>query len=99
MTKCTRCGIQFEWTLETQNHMCSQCQFYISHGWKWYTVDETCIFCGDDGKSLFPGGVLALECTNCGRMNEVPFEREEITEQEAREICTKQGINLEDLKK
>jgi len=55
------------------------------------------MFCQKKEESLFPGGVTLLECSGCGRMNEVPFEKKEITEEEARKICINKGITLEDL--
>jgi len=55
------------------------------------------MFCQKKEESLFPGGVTMLECSGCGRMNEVPFEKKEITEEEARKICINKGITLEDL--
>jgi len=95
MIKCSRCGIEFAGDLS--HDMCSQCEFYTNYGWRWYVTNEACMFCQVEIKTLFPGGVTSLACKNCGKLNETPFEKEEVTEQEARDICTINGIKLEDL--
>ncbi len=57
------------------------------------------MLCGYSGKSLFPEGPTELECQGCGAMIQAPWEREEITEAIAEEICYQRGITLADLLK
>jgi len=93
--KCSRCGIGFE-SVGGMN-LCPQCVYYTSYRVRWFVVSEECMFCGQKDETLFPGGPTSLECKGCGQMVEIPFERREITEDEARKICMDQGITLEDL--
>ena len=55
------------------------------------------MLCGFSGKSLFPEGPTELECQGCGAMIPAPWEREEVTEEQAEDICYQRGITLEDL--
>lgn len=57
------------------------------------------MLCGYSGKSLFPEGPERLECQGCGEMIPAPWERQEISEEKAEEICIDRGITLEDLLK
>ena len=55
------------------------------------------MFCVREDETLFPEGPETLECGECGKMNPVPFEVEEVTQERAEEICFGRGIKLEDL--
>jgi hypothetical protein len=57
------------------------------------------MLCGFSGKSLFPEGPTELECQGCGAMIPAPWEREEVTEEQAEDICYGRGITLDDLLK
>lgn len=55
------------------------------------------MLCGYCGKSLFPEGPEELECQGCRAMIPAPWEREEVSKEQAEEICYARGITLEDL--
>ncbi len=55
------------------------------------------MFCGREDETLWPEGPETLECAGCGAMNPIPFEKEEVTEERAEEICFARGIKMEDL--
>jgi len=91
--KCERCGTN----IEHEGPLCAGCAFNTDLGVRWFIASEECLYCGQEDETLFPGGPISLECSNCRRMVPIPFERREITEVEARQICVDKGITLEDL--